>query len=142
MPHSLFFAGNGDVLDIVVHQNIRVSDIFDSDYPPIIFHILDHVKIRNLSERIEKFTDWNRFQSLASELTSPKIEIDLGVEVDKAVRDFTAFSALVYTVANSKVTLSVINNYIPGLDGLLKHKRRLRKLWQETMEPACKTPVN
>jgi hypothetical protein len=46
------------VLDIVVHKNIRVSnvivsDIFDSDHLPIIFHILDHVKIRNLSEPIK-----------------------------------------------------------------------------------------
>jgi hypothetical protein len=51
-------AGNGDVLYIVVHQNIRVSDvivsdIFVSDHLPIVFHILDHVKIRNLSELIE-----------------------------------------------------------------------------------------
>jgi hypothetical protein len=30
-------AGNGDVLDIVVHQNIRVSDIFDSNHLPITF---------------------------------------------------------------------------------------------------------
>jgi hypothetical protein len=57
-------AGNGDVLDIVVHQNIRVSDIIvsdilDSHNLPIIFHILDHVKIRNLSEPTEKFTDWD-----------------------------------------------------------------------------------
>jgi hypothetical protein len=55
-------AGNGEVLDIVVHQNIRVSDVIvsdisDSDHLPIVFHILDHVKIRNLSEPIEKFTD-------------------------------------------------------------------------------------
>jgi hypothetical protein len=53
-------AGNGDVLDIVVHQNIRMSDvtvfdILDSDHLPIIFHIQDDVKIRNLSEPIEKF---------------------------------------------------------------------------------------
>jgi hypothetical protein len=46
-------AGNGDVLDTVIHQNIRVSDvtatdILDSDHLPIIFHILDHVKIRNI----------------------------------------------------------------------------------------------
>jgi hypothetical protein len=72
--------GNGHVLDIFVHQNIRmsdviVSDILDSDRLPIVFHILDHVKIRNLSNPIEKFTDWERFQSLASELISPKIEI-------------------------------------------------------------------
>jgi hypothetical protein len=48
-------AGNGDVLDIVVRQNIRVSDvtvsdILDSDHLPKIFHMLDHVKIRNISE--------------------------------------------------------------------------------------------
>jgi hypothetical protein len=40
--------GNGDVLDIVVHKNIRlsnviVSDILDSDHLLIIFHILDQV---------------------------------------------------------------------------------------------------
>jgi hypothetical protein len=55
---------NGDVLDIVVHQNIRVpnvivSDIFDSDHLPVIFHILDHVKIRNPSDPIENFTNWD-----------------------------------------------------------------------------------
>jgi hypothetical protein len=65
-------SGNGDVLDIVVHQNIRMSDVFvsdslASDHPPIIFHILYHIKIRNLSNPIEKFTDWDRFQSLAFE---------------------------------------------------------------------------
>jgi hypothetical protein len=64
-------AGNGDVLDMVVHQNMRVSgiivsDILDWDHLPIIFHILDRVKFRILSELIEKFTDWNGFQSLAS----------------------------------------------------------------------------
>jgi hypothetical protein len=55
-------AGNGYMLDIVVHQNIRVSDVIVSDifysyHLPIIFHILDHAKIRNLSEPTEKFTD-------------------------------------------------------------------------------------
>jgi hypothetical protein len=45
--------GNGDVLDIVVHKNIRlsnviVSDILLSDHQPIIFHILDHVRTKNV----------------------------------------------------------------------------------------------
>jgi hypothetical protein len=76
-------ARNGDVLDIVVYQNIRVSDvivsdILNSDHLPTIFHMLNRVKIRNLSEPIENFTDWDRFQSLASELMSPKIEINSG----------------------------------------------------------------
>jgi hypothetical protein len=82
---------------ILVHQNIRVSDvivfdILDSDHLPIVFYILDHVKFRNLS--------------------------------------------------TSKVTLSDINNDIPELDRLLKHKENLRKLWQETRDLACKAAVN
>jgi hypothetical protein len=109
------------VLDIVVHQNIRVSyvtvsNIFDSDYLPLVFHILDHVKIKNLSEATEKFTDWFRFQSLASELISRKVEINSGVEADKAVRDFTASIASVYRLLKSMITLLDINNDLPGLD--------------------------
>jgi hypothetical protein len=56
-------------------SDVIVSDILVSDHLPVVFDILDHFKIRNLSEPIEKFTDWVRFQSLASELISPKIEI-------------------------------------------------------------------
>jgi hypothetical protein len=56
--------------------------------------------------------------------------------------DFTASIASAYRLSTSKVTLSDINNDIPGLDRLLKHKQRLRKLWQETRNPACKTAVN
>jgi hypothetical protein len=61
-------AGNGDILDIVVHQNIRlsdvtVSDILHSDHLPIIFYLLEHVKVSNLSKPIEKLTG-NSFKTL------------------------------------------------------------------------------
>jgi hypothetical protein len=41
--------GVGDVLDLVVHQNVRLSevivtDILDSDHLPLIFGILDPVR--------------------------------------------------------------------------------------------------
>jgi hypothetical protein len=123
-------------------SDVIVSDILDSDHLQKIIHILDHVKIINISEPIEKFTDWDRFQSLASELISPRIEINSGIEADKAARNFIATIASAYRMATSKITLSDINNDIPGLDRLLKHKRRLRKLCQETRDPACKTAIN
>jgi hypothetical protein len=91
-------ARNSDVLDNVVHQNIResdsiVSDNLDSNNLPIIFHILDYVKISNLSKPIEKLTDWDGFQCLASELISPRIKINSGVEADKAARNSRAYIA-------------------------------------------------
>jgi hypothetical protein len=138
-------AGNGSAryCGSPTYQSVRftVSHIFDSDHLPIIFHILDHFKIRNLSEYIEKFTNCYRFQSPASELISSRIEINSGVETDTVSRDFIASIASVNRLVTGKFTRSNINNDIPRLDLLLKQKQRIRKLWQETRDPACKTIV-
>jgi hypothetical protein len=129
-------AGNGDVLDIVVYKNIRISndiisDILDSDHLPMVFHILNHFRTTKLSDPLEKFTNCERFQSLASDL-----------EADKAARDFTASVAPAYRLSTARVALSDLNNDIPGIDPLLNYKKRLRKLWQETRDPECKTALN
>jgi hypothetical protein len=80
-------------------SEVIVSDVLDSNHLPILFHILDHVTTRNLSEPIKKFTDWERFQSLASDLVSPKIKINSGVEADKAAREFAASIASAYRLS-------------------------------------------
>jgi hypothetical protein len=123
-PTHYSHAGNGDV---VIHQNIRlssviVSNILDSDHLPIIFHILDHVKIRNLSDPIAKFTDWERFQSLASDLISPTLDINTGKK-PMAQREFTASIASAYRLSTSKVNISEVNTDLPGLDRLLNKNR-------------------
>jgi hypothetical protein len=140
-------AGNGDLLDIVVHRNSRlsnviVSDIPDSDHLAIVFHILDHVRTTKISETTGKFTNWERYQNLASDLISPRIEIKSGVKADKAARDFTASVASAYRLSTSRLTVSDLNNDLPGLDRLLSYKRRLRKLLLETGDPECKTVLN
>jgi midasin (ATPase involved in ribosome maturation) len=83
--------------------------------------MLDHVKIRNVSEIVEKFTHWERFLSLTSQLTSINIEINWEVEAYKPAHDFTASIVSAYTLSTNKITLTVINNNIPGLDRFLKH---------------------
>jgi hypothetical protein len=75
---------------------------------------------------------------LVSELISRTIQINSEKEADKATSDFTASIASVYRLETSKITLSEI----PGLENLLKHKQGLRKLWQITRDPACKTTLN
>jgi hypothetical protein len=39
---------------------------------------------------VERFTDWERFQSLASASVSPRVEINSCTEADKAAGDFAA----------------------------------------------------
>jgi hypothetical protein len=93
--------GRGDVLDIVVHQNVLLSEvivtnILGSDNLPIIFSILDCVRTGETLDAVEKMTDWELFQSFASELISPDIQIHSSNEADKAARDFPASVASAY----------------------------------------------
>jgi hypothetical protein len=146
-PTHYSSVGNGDVLSIVVHKNVWLSevivaDILDSDHLPIIFHLLDQAGTRNLSQPADKFTDWECFQSLALELISPRIQTNSGKEDDKATSDFTASTASAYRLWINKITLSDLNNDLPVLKSLLKHKQIIRKLWQVTQDPVRKMAVN
>jgi hypothetical protein len=133
------------VLDIVVHKNVRlsevnVSNILDSDYLPITFHLPDHIRTRILSDPDN--SDWKRFQNLFSELISPRIQINSEEEAENAASVFTPGIASAYRISTSKITHSDLNKYIPGLESLLKHMQKLRKLWQVTRDSACKTVLN
>jgi hypothetical protein len=62
----------------MVHQHVRLSevtvtDILSSDHPPVRFSILHRVRTREASDPVEMLTDWELFESLASELISPNI---------------------------------------------------------------------
>jgi hypothetical protein len=82
------------------------------------------------------------WREVGSDLISPRVEINSGVETDKAASAFTASIASAYRLSTNKITLSDLNNDIPGLDRLLRYKKKMRKLWQETRDPGCKTAVN
>jgi hypothetical protein len=111
--------GNGDVLNIVVHKNVPlseviVSDILDSDHLPIVFYLLDHVTTWSLSNPVGKFTDLEQFQNLASELISPRFQINLGEEADKAACDFAVSIASAYRLSTSKITFPDLNKNLPA----------------------------
>jgi hypothetical protein len=57
-------AENGDVHQNISLSGVIVSDILDSDHVPIVFHIMGHVKTKDLSEPVEKFTDKEMFHTL------------------------------------------------------------------------------
>jgi hypothetical protein len=107
--------GNGDVLDTVVHRNVRFSDvtvcdILDSDHLPILFHILDHVSSRDILAPVGSHTDWERFRGLVSDLISPRIQIDTANEADRAAYNFEATTASAYRLSKRKITLSELNS--------------------------------
>jgi hypothetical protein len=95
----------------------------------------------NLSNLVDKFTDCEWFQRLASEFISSRIQINFREDDDKAACHFTASVTSAYNLSTSKLNKD-LNKDLPGLESLLKHERRLKKLWQATWDPVCKTAVN
>jgi hypothetical protein len=57
-------------------------------------------------------------------------------------RNFIACTASACRLSTNRITLSDLNNDLLGLERLLKHQRRLKKLWQVIRDPVCKTTVN
>jgi hypothetical protein len=141
------FDGRGVVLHIVVHQKVQLSeaivtDILESHHLPVIFNTLDPVRTRKALDPVENLTDLELFQNLASELRTPNIQIHSSNVAEKAARDFAVSVASAYRLLARKTTISDWKCEIHGLDRLLKRKRKLRKLWQETRDPAYKMAVN
>jgi hypothetical protein len=101
-----------------------------------MFIILDPVRKREALYPVEKLTDWKLFQSLASELLPPNIQIHSSNEADKAARDFAASITLVYILPTRKSKILGWKYKIPVLDVLSKHEIKRRKLLQETRNPA------
>jgi hypothetical protein len=93
-----------------------------------MFNILDPVRSREASEPVEKLADWELFQSLASELMSPNIQIHFSKVADKAAHDSAATIASAYMLLIIQ-TINLGGKYeIRGLDSLLEHKKKAEKI--------------
>jgi hypothetical protein len=95
-----------------------------------MFSILGPVRTREALAPVEKLTEWELFKSLASEVTSPNIHIHSYNKAYKAAHDFAAAVALAYRLSTKKVTNLDWKYEIHGLDLTLKHKGKLKNLWQ------------
>jgi hypothetical protein len=117
------------------------TDILDPDHLPLTFSILGPGRTREDLDPFEKLRDWKLFQSVASELISSNIDIRFSNEAHKAALDFSASVASAYMIPTRKTTILDRNYVMHGLGYLLKHEIWLRKIMQETTDPACKAAV-
>jgi hypothetical protein len=85
---------------------------------------------------------WELFGTLSSDLISPRIQIDTVEGAEKAAYNFTASVISAHRMSTYKLTLSELNNELPGLDRLLQHKQGLTKLWHVTKDTAVKRQSN
>jgi hypothetical protein len=107
-----------------------------------MFSTLGSVRTREALDPVEKLTDWELFQSLASELISSDVQIHSSNKADEVARDFAVSIASACRLSTRKTTILDRKYEILYLEHLLEYKRKFGKLWQETRDPACKTAIN
>lgn len=83
-----------------MHKNVRLPEVIvfdnlDSDHLAIDFTYWIMLE-SGFSAPVDKFTDWEWFQTLAYEFISHRIQMNCEEEADRAVRDFT-LSLSLYT---------------------------------------------
>jgi hypothetical protein len=78
--------------------------------------------MRKALDPVEKLTDWELFQSLASGLVSPNIQIHSSNEADKAACDSAASVASAYRILTRTTTVLDRKYEIPCLGRLLNMK--------------------
>jgi hypothetical protein len=93
-----------------------------------MFGILGTVRTRETLDPVEKLRDWEKFQSLHSQLVSPNTQIHSSNEGDKAACCFAASTASAYRLLTIKTKILNWKYEIPGLDCFLKQKGELGKL--------------
>jgi hypothetical protein len=77
-----------------------------------MFCIWDHIKVREILDPVEKFTDWERFQILTLDLESMRVEITSCTEADKAARDFTASIASAYKLSHKQFQIAIASHLV------------------------------
>jgi hypothetical protein len=105
---SMHCTAHGRYSYIIVLQNVRLSGVIVTD-------ILGPVRVREALDPVEKLTDWELFQSVASQLVSLNIQIHSSNEADKAARDFAASVASAYRILTRTTTVLDCKYEIPGL---------------------------
>jgi hypothetical protein len=89
-----------------------------SDHLTVTFSFLDTVNAGETLDLSEKLTHWELIQSLAFELISPNIPINLPNEAGKAARDFAASTASAYRISAKRTTIIERKYEIYDLDHL------------------------
>lgn len=136
-----------DVIDIAVHKGLPAPPILEvltdevqSDHQPVLM-ILQSRPASLQPPPPRPRIDWPTFQDAIQE-TIPSRPISSAVDVDELTTEITATIQL----AKDKATLpprQARNPQTPAkLARLLQEKRRLRKTWQRTRDPAIKTKLN
>lgn len=141
-----------DLLDFVVYSGISQSllhivacDDLSSDHSPIIINFMTKACEKNKNAKLfTNYTDIESFQNWIEDNIRLNISIKNGTELDESVEYFTQLIHQAAALSTPQENNNKLSNFITTTEirTLIRKKRRLRKIWQRTRQPADKINFN
>lgn len=141
-----------DLLDFFIIKGIsssytRVEGINDltSDHIPVLLSVSATVikkkKKQNLTNR---FTDWDLFREKLEELVELKVSLKSNEELEQQTNNFIGYIRMAASLATpeSKDKAEIEVKYPAEIRELIKERRKARRIWHLTRNPADKTTFN
>lgn len=140
---------NPDVLDIAliksqnIHYQLQNLNDLSSDHNPILLILTNPTTGIIPTNNDKYFTNWKRFAvHLHEAITDPNPTMASVSEIDNAVDHLTSTFQEIISRNTTTIPAKSFKGLPKELLNSLKHKRRLRKLWQHTRDPEAKTMFN
>ena len=105
-------------------EHLQVLNTLNSDHNPVIIEIDNNPHRIHFTNKIIVNTDWPKYRQILND------SLNTQEELDTAVQTFQNTLTDAYHKATTKTYPNIREEEIPGLSGLLKEKRRIRKSWQ------------
>jgi len=140
-----------DVLDFFITKKIasnfiNIEDNYDlnSDHSSIIMTLSETVIKKPIKPTLSnKTTDWESFKIQLDQEVNLDIDLATNDQLDKAVANFTELIQQTVWSNTKTVTHKTPGfNYPMEVRNLVKNKRKLRRSWHVTRDPAMKTKLN
>lgn len=140
-----------DLIDFCVTKNIAARYIslqscydLSSDHSPIIVQLQSKsMKVEAEPRLTSKHTNWSLFKSKMEEYCPKDVRLNEANDIDSVVEQLT--QAMTAAAKESTPTTQMIENTAflsTTVKELLRKKRAIRKEFQETRSPYCKTKLN
>lgn len=135
-------------IDLAISNNntllqTKVINALSSDHNPVLF---DFCPLNKLPENLNTVTttNWANFTKMVDEAISAKPTINSTSDIDKSIDALTqTIKDCHITNSSTKIVNSNFKRTTPSyIKDLIKHKNRIRKMWQNYRDPAHKLELN
>lgn len=143
--HPYNIQHNSSTIDLMLSRNVRINNIsalgkLSSDHTPLLIEI-GSLQLPIFPPRPARTTDWKQFGLDAKNITLDT-NIQTNTDIDEAISSFTEQIMQIFDKNTKETVIKYKLDLPPDLHLKIKHKNKLRKIYQRNKFQPLKNQIN